>query len=186
MIIGLAGPIGSGKDTMAKYLCTHLPANRLKFAGALYDMAQAFDSEIHPDMSHAAKESYVLHNAALGSRRDFLQKLGTEFGRDCIHSEIWVLKIDAEIAKLKFLLGADTNIVISDVRFPNEAKYIRNNGGHIVHLKPNWPCEMNNHVSNNPIPFVEGDSILPLELGNVAKGGTLLLKILEEIREERK
>ena len=184
MIIGLAGPIGSGKDTMANYLVTHFQAHRLKFADTLYAMAGAFDSNIHPDMPHKAKDEYVLNNVALGTRRNFLEKLGTEFGREQIATNIWVLKIDHEISKLKFLLGAEVNIVISDVRFPNEAKYIRDNGGHIVHLKPNWECSKTGHASDKGLPYVDGDSILPLQLGSVNKGGDLLMRILEEVQAE--
>ena len=184
MIIGLAGPIGSGKDTMANYLVTHFQAHRLKFADTLYAMAGAFDSNIHPDMPHKAKDEYVLNNVALGTRRNFLEKLGTEFGRDQIATNIWVLKIDHEISKLKFLLGDSVNIVISDVRFPNEAKYIRDNGGHIVHLKPNWECAKTGHASDSGLPYVDGDSYLPLQLGSVNKGGDLLMRILEEVQAE--
>lgn len=185
MIIGLAGPIGSGKDTMANYLVNHFQAHRLKFADALYAMAGAFDTDIHPDMPHSAKNEFVLNNANLGTRRSFLEKLGTEFGRNHISDNIWILRVDHEISKLKFLLGDDVNIVISDVRFPNEAKYIRNNGGHIVHLKPDWECARTGHESDKALPYVEGDSILPLQLGGISKGGDLLMRILEEIREEQ-
>ncbi len=184
MIIGLAGPIGSGKDTMANYLVNHFQAHRLKFANVLYEMAGVFDPLIHPDMPHKDKDGYVLNNVILGTRRSFLEKLGTEFGREQIATNIWVLKIDHEISKLKFLLGADVNIVISDVRFPNEAKYIRDNGGHIVHLKPNWECARTGHASDGGLPYVDGDSILPLQLGGISKGGDLLMRILEEVRDE--
>lgn len=185
MIIGLAGPIGSGKDTMANYLVQHFQAHRLKFADALYDMAGALDSVIHPDMPHEAKDGYLLNNPALGTRRNFMEKLGTEFGRQCIHHNFWVLKLDAEVKKHRFIFGNDVNLVISDVRFENEASYIRDAGGMVVHLKPDWPCQRTGHASDAGIAFVKGDSVLPLSLGKIANAGNLLMKIIAEVSEDQ-
>jgi hypothetical protein len=80
------------------------------------------------------------------SLRVMLQTLGTEWGRHCIDPDIWVIKAAEFIAR-----NADVcnRIVFSDVRFNNEAQFIKDAGGLIVHVvrddKPTIDNE--NHVS---------------------------------------
>ena len=82
--------------------------------------------------------------------RMLMQMLGTEFGRDIIHPDIWVNATFADYQSngapynslgdvfddLK-LCPSETkmpNWIISDVRFPNEAKAIKNRGGILIRL----------------------------------------------------
>ena len=68
------------------------------------------------------------------SPRLALQLLGTEAGRDVFHKDIWVNSL------LK-RAGSD-NVVITDVRFKNEIKFIQKNKGIVVRVKrgpePEW------------------------------------------------
>ena len=72
--------------------------------------------------------------------REFLQHFGTNVMRN-IKDDIWVS------ATLKKIIFEDSAIsVIPDVRFPNEVKAIRENGGCVIRLKrdvfnDNHPCE---------------------------------------------
>lgn len=177
-IIGLSGPIGSGKDTLALML-TKAGFRRLKFADPLYAMAHAIDPVIQPSMTHKEKDEYLLNNASLGTRRNLLEKGGTEFLRGMIHDSFFVFymqeAIQESIAKAPSLA-----IVISDVRFENEATTIRKLGGHIVHLKPDWDCPRTGHASDAGLEFKVGDSILGLEYGRADKGYKQLMAIIQE------
>ena len=68
--------------------------------------------------------------------RTLLQLLGTQCGRDIIHPDIWVnalfadfvnpVKMDDRRSKSKW--------IITDVRFPNEAKKIKEKGGILIRI----------------------------------------------------
>jgi hypothetical protein len=53
--------------------------------------------------------------------------LGTEWGRDNIHADLWARLWSARIATL----GREANIVTDDVRFPNEVRALRHHGGEL-------------------------------------------------------
>jgi hypothetical protein len=65
-----------------------------------------------------------------------LQYWGTEVCRHGFHDDIWIASVENKMRKT-----AD-NIVISDVRFPNEIRAIHNAGGVVVRIKrgddPEW------------------------------------------------
>lgn len=63
------------------------------------------------------------------SFRQLMQTLGTEWGREMIHPDIWVMIERCRIESL-----SDMNIVFDDVRFENEAALIREMGGLIIHI----------------------------------------------------
>lgn len=69
------------------------------------------------------------------SPRLALQKMGTEVGRECFHSDLWIISLFNRVKNLK-------DVVITDVRFKNEIDYIRKNGGYVVRVKrgpePEW------------------------------------------------
>jgi hypothetical protein len=65
-----------------------------------------------------------------------LQYWGTEVCRHAFHDDIWIASVENKMRK------TTDNIVISDVRFPNEIKAIHNAGGIVVRVKrgddPEW------------------------------------------------
>jgi len=168
-IIGFHGPIGSGKDTLANMLIHRLSGHKLKFADPLYAACQAIDPIINPFMTHASKDFPLLGNPSLGTRRNLLEKMGTEFFRNIIHPEFFLLYLASTIDSIK-QFDPDTLIVISDVRFDNEADKLRELGGHIIHLIPDWPCARTGHASDAGITFCPGDTRLLLEKDNVEGG----------------
>ena len=69
------------------------------------------------------------------SPRRIMQTLGTEWGRDLIHKDIW-----AECAKQQALKIAHSgrSVVIDDLRFPNEYATLRSIGATLVRInRPN-------------------------------------------------
>ena len=76
--------------------------------------------------------------------RKLMQLLGTEAGREIIHPNIWVNALFADY-KGKYLGATDDmkepvemcfpNWIITDVRFPNEAKAIKDRGGIVIRVE---------------------------------------------------
>ena len=68
--------------------------------------------------------------------RKLLQLLGTEAGRQIIHPNIWVnaLFADFENNKSDWLSATNSNWIITDVRFPNEAKAVKDRGGILIRI----------------------------------------------------
>ena len=147
MIIGVCGFIGSGKDTVADYLTNFHGFRRESFANSLKDaVAQVFgwDRMMLEGRTKEAREwreqvdpwwSERL-NMPLLTPRLVLQLWGTEVCRRNFHDDIWIASLENKLRNSK------DDIVISDCRFPNEIKSIRNAGGIVVRvtrgLEPEW------------------------------------------------
>lgn len=147
MIIGITGRIGSGKDTVADYLCTHYGFKRLSFAASLKDavsMIFGWDRELLEGSTRASREWREKVDPWWSERlgiphltpRWVLQNMGTDVLRNHFHTDIWVASVEYK------LLNTKDHIVITDCRFANEVKAIRNAGGIAVRVergeKPSW------------------------------------------------
>lgn len=120
-IIGIAGRAGAGKNTVADMIPG---AAVFGFADPLYEGLAAMLG-VPEDMlrSRRSKESPLKW---LGkSPRELMQTLGTEWGRGMVAQDIWL-----RIAEQRIETYGGT-IVFSDVRFDNEAEWIRNQGGEV-------------------------------------------------------
>lgn len=129
-LIGLTGYRGTGKDTVADVLITHgfqryALASPLKSALMLmFDLsADAFDNR-------GIKEAVVEDIGC--SPRYLAQTLGTEWGRRCIADDLWVRVMRR---KIRPLLREARGVVVSDVRFDNEARAIHELGGVVVRVR---------------------------------------------------
>jgi hypothetical protein len=147
MIIGVCGFIGSGKDTVADYLVNFHGFRRESFANSLKDaVANVFgwDRTLLEGRTKQAREwreqvdpwwAERLNMPALTPRL-MLQLWGTEVCRRGFHDDIWIASLENKLRNSK------DDIVISDCRFPNEIKSIKDAGGSIVWVKrgelPEW------------------------------------------------
>jgi hypothetical protein len=144
LLIGLSGYARSGKDTVAELLCLNYGYKRVSFADpmrqALYVLSPKIDnivrlSEYVDDYGwDVAKQNQEV--------RRLLQVFGTEVGRKMFGLDFWI-----DIA-LKDLSG-DTQVVISDVRFPNEADAIAKLGGSVWRINRKNHSAVNGHASEH-------------------------------------
>lgn len=135
MIIGLCGLAGSGKTTVAKMLEDDLGFARLSFAGPLKAMTRALGLSLR-EMAGDLKER-PCRQLCGKTPRQFMQLLGTEFGRQMIGEDFWVQTFIAAVERELLDATADQrplHIVSDDVRFPNEAQAIRDLGGIVVRI----------------------------------------------------
>jgi hypothetical protein len=63
--------------------------------------------------------------------RHLLQTLGTDWGRQQVHQELWLRCWQGQVERL---LAAGRNVVADDVRFANEARTIEELGGAMVQV----------------------------------------------------
>ena len=130
-IIGLVGPTLSGKSSAAKVL-TYTHGYRLApMAQPLKNMLIA-GGLTHADVYGEHKECPSI---LLGGRtpRHAMQTLGTEWGRDLIHPDLWVNMWVARYETTASYANPQP-VVADDVRFDNEAEAIRKLGGIIVEV----------------------------------------------------
>ena len=146
MIIGICGFIGSGKDSIADYLVSTHEFARLSFATVLKDACASifqWDREMLEGKTEAARkqresvDTWWADNLGIEnfSPRYALQYVGTELFRDNLHRDIWALAVERRLSQYK-------NVVISDVRFPNEIKMLQRNFARIWCVQrgvlPHW------------------------------------------------
>lgn len=126
MIIGLHGKMKSGKGEVAALL-SGMGYTEVMFARPLKLMVASLlgvPVEQLEDQKYKDTEiSWIGHGV---TPRLLMQTLGTQWGR-AIDENLWVKKALSEA-------GLNENVVISDVRFPNELYAIQDSGGKVIRL----------------------------------------------------
>lgn len=120
-LIAFVGKAGSGKTTAAKYI-ERIGYTRLSFSDALKKMLHE-GLEIPYEYLYGEKKSESCEELCGRTARHAMVTLGTEWGRDMIHPDIWV---SATSRKLGHLINMGVSrFVIDDIRFLNEAKWVQ-------------------------------------------------------------
>lgn len=128
-LIGVTGIAGSGKDTLANAVVQR--SGGVKYSWAL-PLKQALNAMFGWTMEmwddRIWKETEI---SWLGkSPRQLAQTMGTEWARETVHPELWVM-----LGLQRYSEHTKTStapFVIADTRFDNEARAIHRNGGIIV------------------------------------------------------
>lgn len=140
MIFGISGFINSGKSTVADQLTGQFGFRKDSFATSLKDACAAmFDWPRHL-LEGDTKESREWREVVdtwwankLGipnfSPRYALQLIGTDSLRNHFNEGIWFMTLENRIRK-----DPDQHVVISDVRFPNEVQFIKEQGGVMIRV----------------------------------------------------
>jgi hypothetical protein len=147
MIIGICGLIGAGKDTAADYLVNDHEFRRESFANTLKDaVAQVFGWD-RTLLEGRTKEARAWReevdtwwaerlNMPNLTPRLMLQLWGTEVCRKGFHDDIWIASLENKLRRSR------DDIVISDCRFPNEIKAIKQQNGLVIRVvrgpEPDW------------------------------------------------
>lgn len=122
MIIGLQGYAGSGKSTVATYLAERHGFARRHIKQPIADMTRVLIRAAMPRLSDRDIDACIdgiykrtpIPNLGHKTPTDLQQFMGTEFGRNFIHPDIW-LDIWSAWA------GGHERVVQESVRFANEA-----------------------------------------------------------------
>lgn len=160
-IIGITGTIGSGKSTLLKHLVDKYGYVEMNFADSLKEIGAIFGFS-HEQLYGTQEQKLEVHPVWNISARTFLQKVGTELFRDTLQQAIPTMKlqygvwVDLLAQKYKKL---GKRIVIGDLRFANEARFVRENNGLIIRTM------RNNTISS--VSGVEFKHASELEIDNI-------------------
>lgn len=184
-IIGLNGRLHSGKDTAFAeidlyFAASGLKAKRVAFADPL-KMSAALALGFQPQTVEDAvaicndlKENGVI-GVAIGSDahyeddeiwvnaadtgitgREYLQLYGTEAHRDVFGQDFWVnATLPKTLSELDEKYAGVDVLVVTDVRFENEAKRVQSLGGEVWYIDANerlGPLPDDAHPSEHPLP----------------------------------
>jgi len=163
MIIGLVGLINSGKGTVASHLVDNFNFRQESFASALKDAAAVlFDWPrylLEGDTNESREWREIIDpwwseklNIPNFTPRYALQYLGTDILRTHFNSDIWFLTVQNKIRK-----NPNQHFVISDVRFPNEVNFIKENNGKLI------------RINRGPLPIWYDTALLANKGNTIAK-----------------
>lgn len=172
LIVGFAGKARSGKDTAGAYLVENYQFLRYSFAQPLKDATKIMFHLTDKQIENKEKPAEPWGR----SPRELYQKVGTDIARN-IDVNVWVK--GADIFRQE---NPGRSIVITDVRFSNEADWIRSHGGVVIFLesKTRGIHEHTEHSSENGLSAEDVDVI-------IENDGTIeaLYVKLEEMRGEK-
>lgn len=156
-LVGFSGRAGVGKTTTAEWFVREHEFVRLSFAKPLKEclsVLTGFSMGHFTDIELKEKEISGLNGV---TPRILMQKMATEFIRDTIDPDFWLWKMRHMISEV-----SNRDIVIDDIRFPNEAQFIRDNGGKIIHLERQFESvtKENDHKSETMDTYVNGDIVV--------------------------
>lgn len=160
--VGICGAIESGKDTVAGMLCALNPFifQRYALADPIRRIAREFGFTDEQLTDHGLKGTVDPYWGI--TPRKFLQLVGTEMFRDHLDQRVWIRLAERELHSY----GPGQTLVISDIRFPDEARWIRSCGGLVVRVlrqgQEPLPTEVTEHASERGIP----DDLVDIELMN--------------------
>ena len=126
MIIGLAGGKGSGKSTAGKIINNLFGFEVISFAKPIKDMLRVLglgDAELNdPVYKEIPLDEYGK------SPRQLCQSLGTDWGRMLVSGDVWIQALANQ-------LDPEKDYVIDDVRFDNEASFIKDRKGSVIEVQ---------------------------------------------------
>lgn len=137
MIIGFTGKAGVGKDTAANYLSgEYKNIFCVSFAGPLKAACRHIFNMTNEQMDDRTLKEKIDPRWGF-SPRTALQFVGTDLLREQtyiiapeIDRSIWIKNMEQRINKIP----AGMTIVITDVRFADEMKFIKNRGGYVIRI----------------------------------------------------
>jgi hypothetical protein len=171
-VIGLIGRAGSGKTAVRNILSRNIPPLKpMSFATGLKAMTTALIRCALPAKWHMSPADYVaspeLKNEPLPfllnlTPRHLMQTLGTEWGRNTVHRDLWTVlaaqRVEAYISSTFAGKAEGPKAIFDDVRFQNEVDMIRMFGGVIIKVeRPDNP----NAIDTSHASEQEADSIVP-------------------------
>lgn len=159
-IIGLSGYARSGKDEAANVLVEEFGFIRVAFADKLREVLYALNPPVvswfepmqDKVVASVSVRDVINEHGWDGYKetvfgdliRGMLQRLGTEAGRQTLWDSIW---IDAAFAGIP----EDAKVVVTDARFPNEAKAVEERGGKVWRVVREGIGPANSHPSETSL-----------------------------------
>lgn len=150
MILGLSGYARSGKDTVAEYLVEKYGFVRMALADPMREALLRLDPHVTVSgmmvpLSTAVKGlGWETLKEDSPEVRGLLQRMGTEVGRDMFGENVWVDYLLTQAYQ-------HDRVVVSDVRFQNEARAIHKTLGSVWHIHRPGVEAVNDHISEHDL-----------------------------------
>lgn len=109
-VYAFLGRKGAGKSTLARALSCAIPES---FVHPLAAPLKAAMFVLFPEL----QDKSDIHSLSGLSYREIIQRLGTEFGRDMIHEDVWLERWHTAVRR-------SSVVIVDDVRFANEVAYL--------------------------------------------------------------
>lgn len=147
MIIGLCGFIGAGKSTVAKIFVEEYKFKQISFADSVKDcLSVVFGWDrnllegITPESRKWRETADEWWSKKLNiphfTPRFAMTHIATDIFRNHFHENIWIYSLE------KKLTESGKDLIISDCRFQNEIKMLKNSGGKLINVArtsdPDW------------------------------------------------
>jgi hypothetical protein len=154
-IIGLTGYAQSGKDTFASILVEKYGYSRIAFADKIRDFLYGINPMVGCSPTGYLQDLVNLVGWDKAKQEPQVRRLLQDLGisaRDLISEDIWVTAALSSVSK-------DQRVVITDVRFENEAAMIKSMGGQLWRIKRSGVGPVNDHVSESEMDGYKVDQI---------------------------
>jgi hypothetical protein len=134
-LIGIHGPLNGGKDTVAEFIywmdrTISGPSRWSKYAFAkpVKEACKVMFGFTDEQMNDRVLKEQVDPFWGFTPRKS-MQQLGTEYGRDMLRKDVWIKRAELET---KNNLAEGIGTIITDVRFENEAEWVRSQPNSIL------------------------------------------------------
>ena len=170
MIIGLSAKLDCGKTTLANMLLDKYPEyTRIGFGDLLkQECSETYHYPLEWNYSEEGKQKIIIMHSGLLPRkgmtiREILQWHGTEFRR-AQDPDYWTKRMKDALVP---------NMIIDDMRFKNEAKFIKSHDGILIRIHPysKWkPGKFASHKSEIDLDnYTQWDFVFEPEFGELEK-----------------
>lgn len=175
MIIGLVGRKGCGKNLAAHYVSAEIPQFREdSFAAPLREVCSVVFGLDPKEMAYRDLKEKPLDRYPFQSPRQIMQLMGT----DAVRAN-WPA---AWVEALKRRLKPEDNVIVTDVRFENEAQAIRDLRGKLIRIHRPRPADApddDKHASETELEKIAVDKFV-LNDGGV---DLFVKRVLTAVRE---
>ena len=157
-VIAMTAPAAAGKDLVADLMMSQMilrvpsvSMRTLSFAAPIKEaVASILGCKASDFTDRKIKEVSLLESHGIdASPRVLMQTLGSNWARDMIDEEFWIRIAQSRLETMK-AQGVDY-VFITDLRFDNEAEFVKANGGTILHIHRPDVAPVASHASENGI-----------------------------------
>jgi hypothetical protein len=148
-VVALSGPAGCGKDTAAHHLKNRFGFGVYAFAWPIKAALNAMFGWRPESWDNREWKETVIPGIGK-SPRQMAQTLGTEWGRNLVNADLWLLLAEQRCHEAR--AAGLSGLVFTDCRFVNEAQLVRRFDGIVIQIERDACAPVADHVSEKPLP----------------------------------
>lgn len=132
-LLGLCGAAGAGKSTVASVLEHVFSVEQVALADPIVNMVHSLLNDAGVPGCWITERVLKEQPSSIGySYRQLAQTLGTDWGRNMLDPGLWMRVAQHRIAQAA---AHERHVVVSDIRFPDEAEWLQRMGGVLVRVQ---------------------------------------------------